>query len=381
MRVSKFHIILLFLLACASCIEPFEPEIREEQELMVIEGMISDKPGIHQVIVSKSAPYNHPDFVPVNGCVVVVEDNEGNMEVYDLVGNGVYEAWLTPPFLAVEKSYSVRVETPERGHYRSDFDTLLACPPVDSVYYMEKSSGGAEPDITYRGIQFYNDVRGTRDGARNFRWISTATWEYKSPFTAQYVWNRDRVHYYAEDTVSTCYLTETIQTVYAASTRFLTENSIYQNKLQYVSDQTPRMSVRYSLIVEQHSLSDQAYTYWEKLSAQSAQSASFYETQPSSTEGNMYNVYHSAEKVLGCFYAAQIQGKRIFVENQELDFPVMGYTCTLDTIENFSSFVYDNYYYLFSLAEISPGPPWLTAGKKCFDCTKRGGYNDIPEFW
>lgn len=379
--MSKFHIILLFLLACTSCIEPYEPEIREQQGLMVIEGMISDKPGYYQVTVSKSTPYNDPYFVPVNGCVVVVEDNEGNMEFYDMVGNGVYEAWLTPPFLEVGKSYSLRVETPERGHYRSDFDTLLVCPPVDSVYHLEKSSGGADPDITYRGIQFYNDVRGTRGGARNFRWISTATWEYHSPFTAQYVWQFNRVNYYAEDTVSTCYLTETIQTVYAASTRFLTENSIYQNKLQYVTDQTTRLADRYSLLVEQHSLSDKAYKYWEKLSAQSAQGASFYETQPSSTEGNIYNERYSLEKVLGCFYATQIQEKRIFVENEELGFPVMGYMCTLDTIENFSSFVYDNYYYLISLAQMPPGPPWLTASKSCFDCTKRGGDNDVPDFW
>jgi len=376
--VNKLHILLFFLCTCVSCIDPFEPEIDEQLEYTVIEGMISDRPGIHKVTVSKSTPYGEANFFPVNGCVVTVIDNEGNLESYESVGQGVYEAWLTPPFLKVGKSYSVGVRTPERNQYRSDFDTLLACPPIDSVYYMEKSSGGEDPDIAYHGIQFFNDVKGTRTGARNFRWISTATWEYHSPFTAEYIWNRNMRIPYLKDTVSTCYYTEIIPVVYAASTRFLTENSIYQNKLQYISDQTPRLADRYSLLVEQHSLSDQAYHYWEKISAQSTQGSSFYEKQPASTEGNIYGENYYREKVLGCFYATQIQKKRIFVDRRELDFPVMAYTCKLDTLENLSSFIFDSYYYLISA---SPEGLWLSADKKCFDCTLRGGDNHIPDFW
>jgi hypothetical protein len=186
---------------------------------------------------------------------------------------------------------------------------------------------------------------------------------------------------YVEDTVSTCYLTETIKTVYAASTQLLSENNIFQNQLHYVSDQTPRLAERYSLLVEQYSLSDQAYTYWEQLAAQSANSASLYETQPSSSQGNIYNANGSIEKVLGCFYATQIQEKRIFVDKDELDFFVAAYACRLDTLIDNKLFVYDDYYYLFSLADFGPGPPWLHAEKECFDCTMRGGDNDIPDFW
>ncbi len=363
---------------CVSCIDPFEPEIDEQLEYTVIEGMISDTPGIHKVTVSKSTPYGEANFHPVDGCVVVVENNQGDLAYYESAGQGVYEAWLTVPFLEVGKSYSVRVRTRNGNQYHSDFDTLLACPPIDSVYYMEKSSGSADPDNTYRGIQFFNDVRGTNSGARNFRWISTATWEYHSPYTAEYIWTRKKLIPYLKDTVSACYYTEIIPVVYAASTRFLTENSIYQNKLHYVSDQTPRLSDCYSLQVEQHSLSDQAFHYWEKLSAQSTQGSSFYEKQPASTEGNIYSENSYREKVLGCFYATQIQKKRIFVEKNELNFPVTAYTCTLDTLESFSAFVFDSYYYLIAS---SPGNQWLTAGKKCFDCTLQGGDNHIPDFW
>jgi hypothetical protein len=383
MPANRAYILFLLLLMFKACIEPYEPEINETQEVMVIDGMISDRPGIHQVRVSVSTPYSEPEFRPVEGCVVSVEDDQGNIEFYSESpeSSGIYQAWLEEPFLGIGKSYSLQVIDPSNRIYVSDYDTLLSCPPVDSVYYFHEVSGGEDPDDVWQGLQFYNDVRGFEGGTRNYRWRATATWEYHSAYTPEYVRYKGKNISYQKDTVSTCFLTETIQTVFAASTRLLTENSIYKNKLHYVSDQTPRLSVRYSLLVEQFSLTEQAYTYWEKLAAQSANSASLYETQPTSSQGNIYNASNSREKVLGCFYATEIQEKRIFVDEKELDFHAAAYTCILDTLEDNSMFIYDNYYYLISLAPIGPGPPWAYADKRCFNCTLLGGDNEIPDFW
>lgn len=384
MPANRYYIILiLLLLVCKACIEPFDPVIDETQEVMVIDGMISDEPGIYQVSVSLSTPYGDPEFRPVVGCVVSVQDDLGNIEFYteNRETEGIYEAYLDEPFLGVDKSYSLQVVAPSNSIYVSDYDTLLSCPPIDSVYYFEQVSGGTDPDDVWQGLQFYNDVRGFDGGTRNYRWKAIATWEYHSPYTAQYVRYKGMNIPYIEDTVSACWLTETIETVYAASTQLLSENNIYQNQLHYVSDQTPRLADRYSLLVEQYSLTDQAYTYWEKLAAQSASSASLYETQPSSSQGNIYNANLTTEKVLGCFYATQIQEKRIFVEWEELSFSAGAYTCRLDTLPDNSTFIFDKYYYLLSLQPLGPGPAWLGGLTKCFDCTERGGENEIPDFW
>jgi hypothetical protein len=56
MQVNRIHIILMVILACHSCIEPYDPIINETQEVMVIDGMISDEPGIYKVTVSISTP-------------------------------------------------------------------------------------------------------------------------------------------------------------------------------------------------------------------------------------------------------------------------------------------------------------------------------------
>jgi len=380
MPVNKQHIIWIFLLACSSCIDPYTPVINETQEVIVIDGMVGDKPAYYEVSVSTSSPYNTPGFQPVDGCVVTVEDGQGNIQFYDMAGQGKYRAWLEPPFLAIDKVYAIEVTTPTGRVYRSEYDTLLACPPIDSLYYFQQTSGGTDPDDVWNGIQFYNDVRGGVKGTRNYRWRATATWEYHAPYTAQYIRYQNRNIPNIVDSVHACYTTETIETVYAASTQLLTENNIFQNKLHYVSDQTPRLSARYSLLLEQQSLTDRAFTYWEKIAAQSASGASLYETQPSSGQGNIYGT-SSGEKVLGCFYATQIQEERIFVDKYDLDFAAPANTCRLDTLYDNSEFYYDRVYYLLSLNPLGPGPPWLAGQDKCFNCTYSGGVNEKPDFW
>jgi len=380
MPVNKYHILTMLLLACSSCIEPYDPVIQETQEVLVIDGMISDRPGYYEVNISISSPYNNPGYQPVDGCVVTVEDGQGNIRTYDNAGQGKYTTWLEPPFLALGKVYAVQVTTQYGTVYRSEYDTLLACPPIDSLYYFQQSSGGTDPDDVWQGIQFYNDVKGNPNGTRNYRWRAMATWEYHSPYTANYVRYRGENIPYIRDTVSTCYLTETIETVYAASTQLLTENSIFQNRLHYVSNQTPRLAERYSLLLEQHSLTDQAFTYWEKIAAQSANAASLYESQPASSQGNIYRL-DMPEKVLGCFYATQIQDKRIFVNYEDLDFVVGAYTCEMDTLYDNSSFNFDRYYFLISLNPLGPGPPWYSGLERCFNCKLMGGDTEKPDFW
>ena len=69
MRVSKTHILILLLVCCGSCIDPFQPDIKETQQAIVIYGVVTDQPGTHQVSVSASTAYDEPSLVPVTGCV------------------------------------------------------------------------------------------------------------------------------------------------------------------------------------------------------------------------------------------------------------------------------------------------------------------------
>lgn len=380
MPVNKYHILLFLLLAGASCIVPYEPEIDESQEVMVISGVITDKPGFQYVSVSISAPYNAPELKPVAGCVVSVEDETGDIRLYHEQIPGLYETILDPAFLAVGKSYSLSVITPSGSEYRSDYDTILACPPIDSIYYELQSQGTSDAEVTYHGIQFYNDMDGSDYGARGFRWKLLETWEYTSPYTADAIYDEDGFRAFFGTPIYRCYMTLLIRDLFTESTHALEENRLNKNALNYVSNQSPRLSNQYSLLVEQQSLTREAFIYWDQMKTNAKEGGGLYETQPSSTIGNMYNVNRPEEKVLGCFYATQTQEKRIIVKN-DFEFEVEHYRCNLDTVYSLDEYK-DRYpYYMISIGQMPPGPPWLHGEQHCFDCQRYGGSTSKPDFW
>jgi hypothetical protein len=210
--------------------------------------------------------------------------------------------------------------------------------------------------------------------------VVEATWEYEAPYTADYIYTGDTILPLPEDTISTCYRTDPILSIFTGSTKSLSVNGLRRNALNRVTNESPRLLIRYSLLVEQHSLTNAAFGYWDQLKALTGETGGLYETQPPVTQGNMYNVSDPGERVLGTFYATQPQEKRIFVD-EALDIWIPRYDCKLDTIQGVEDLGIEFPYYLFSLAPEGPNPPFLTGDKYCWDCRIRGGTNHKPDFW
>ena len=374
----------LLLFFTVSCIEPFQPEIREMQELLVINGKITDQPGEHFVEVSRSSSYNEPGFIPVEGCVVRVEDNEGKGFTYSEYKQGGYRVDLDERFLGINKAYKLYVYTPDGEEYQSDYDSLLPCPAIDSLYFEVERQETNNPELTYHGLQFYLNVEGDKDDSRNFLWKLEESFKYVSPYYLQYFWDGLVLHEFDPFVYKNiCYKTLTIKELYTTSTIDLSANELSKYPLSYVSNKLPKLKWIYCLMVYQHSLSNDAFLYWEKMKNQSTGTGGLYERQPSSSDGNIFNANDEDEQVLGYFYASQIREKRILVENT-FDFAIPNYDCSLDTIHDLAEF---NSYpsYLIGLKEVPGGkrvgPPFGYAYQACFDCELSGGTTEPPDYW
>ena len=143
------------------------------------------------------------------------------------------------------------------------------------------------------------------------------------------------------------------------------------------------MKIKYSLLVKQYSLSNEAYDYWFQLQKQSQESGGLYETQPARVSGNISNVNDNEEVVLGFFNASSVTEKRIFVA-ESFNFGIYDARCTLDTIGPDRPLHSYTLYpvYLISLNEImGRGPPYGVGYGICFDCRKGGGKTEKPYFW
>ena len=373
------------LLTCGSCIDPFEPVIDEYQNVLVINGKITDQPGIHYVEISRSTPYNKPFYKPVGGYIVLVTDENGEMIPFLEREFGKYSADIPASFLAVGKAYCLQVFTPNGREYCSEYDTLLACPPIDTIYYEVETRETSDPDFILGGIQFYMDMTGKPTDSRNFMWQMEETWEYRAALFSQYIWRgkEDKVEKYRSNELFKCWTTLPIREIYTGTTRNLSKNALKRNSLNFVSNETDRLKVIYSLLVKQQSLTRRSYVYWEKMKIQSSETGGLYEIQPSSAIGNICNTSDPDEIVLGIFYATQQQSKRIMVNNVNdlFDFKIPYLTCEWYDAAGAFQIGRDFPYYLKSAHWTYYGPPYLTADQICFDCRIRGGINVKPDYW
>ncbi|MFC2116541.1 DUF4249 domain-containing protein [Bacteroidota bacterium] len=382
--MSKLLGIAIIMFCTVSCIEPFRPEIEEMQDKLVINGNITDQPGWHFVEVSHSSPYNEPGFIPVKGCVVRVEDENGQGVTYSEYQPGVHRADMDESFLGVNKAYKLFVYTPDGEEYQSEYDSLLPCPPIDSLYYQIERREAENSDVTYQGLQFYNDVKGKAGDSRNFLWKLEETFEYRAPYTIQYIFNEEKWFEIPPpiDILSRCYKTNSIAKIYVASSWQLTVNELNGYPLNYVPALTPKLKRKYGLVVRLYSLSNAAYLYWDKMKTMIQATGGLYEKQPSRTGGNFYNVNDPEEQILGFFYASQEREKWIIAKNP--GFTIQDYYCPIDTVN--SEYSYQVGSYAFSLNERNEegerwGEPYGTANRACFDCRLRGGSLEPPDYW
>ncbi|UCG28385.1 MAG: DUF4249 family protein, partial [Bacteroidales bacterium] len=233
------------------------------------------------------------------------------------------------------------------------------------------------------GIQFFIDADPQDDIDRKFRWELVETWEYEAENFIQYYYD-GLLHEYPDPwALFRCWKTDNIHSIFATSTYNSTSTKIKRFPLNYVSNQSNRLRIKYSLLVKQYCVSDEAYEYWYQLQKQSQESGGFYETQPPQLTGNIYNVDDPEENVLGYFYVSSAAEKRIFVDENFL-FRTPGPECILDTIQSFQKLrkLGGPYpIYLISLSQMGTGPPYGRGWGLCFDCTTGGGTTSKPWFW
>ncbi len=365
-------ILILIITLLEGCVDPFYPDIYDNQQSIVIDGTLTDKEGYHYIRVSRSVQYNTPKNIPMEGCSVEIIDNAENIIHFYESEPGLYEQWIDQEYLKTGKQYKLRV-TASDAIYESKYETMLPCPPVQNVYYEIKEKGTADPDYTIYGIQFYTDLV-VQDGyAKNYRWELEETWEYHSEYLIFNYYDETGYHQLANGTDSLyyCWSSESIHEIYTGTINHITEDSLSRIPLRYVSNETDRLNVKYSLLIKQYSINDTAYEYWNKLKKQSQETGGLYETQPQQIRGNISNINDDNEIVLGFFNVSGLSEKRIFVSEHFHFFPTTYECVPWEPVLGIPQSPLPIYFL----------QDWRLAARECFNCTLSGGTIYKPEFW
>lgn len=375
----QYFILFLFLLLINGCITQFIPKIDEEKELLVVQGLITDRMEPDTIKLSKSLPLGEISAArPVSGVFVSITDDLHNVVLLSETVPGTY---ITPSYFhgIIGRSYTLHINTnSESGtlNYESFSMEMKPVPPIDSIYYektvIEEANG------FFRGIngcQIYLDTFDPENKCRFYRWDFSETWKLRLPFEIQN---------------NTCWISDKSHSINIKSTAAFNEARIDHFPINYISNITDRLKTKYSILVNQYSMNEDEYIYWEKIQNIAVQVGGLYDVIPASVPSNIRCIEAPAEKVLGYFSVSAISSKRIFIKDNFEGIIDQYAHCGTDTLIGGGPLdslsipgLGISVWTLFNVPGTPFGPPGfiiLTRTRGCADCTVRGT-TVKPVFW
>ncbi len=368
-KSAKPVLILFLSVLMAGCIKQFTPEISENPDILVVEGLITDQPGQNTIKISTSLPLgvkNIPN--PLSGCTVTISDDLGNFYTLAEQSPGIYGS---NTFFqgVVGRSYTLHIKTGLSHHnlsYQSDPVLMTPVPPIDSIYWERVVFSQISPTWpTGEGCNIYLNTHDPDNKCKFYRWEYVETWEMRLPY------NTPNNH---------CWVTNRSNQINIKSALSLSEDIIDRVPVSTVSNASDRLAIKYSILVNQYSINEEEYTYWDKLKTIGEQVGTLFDITPSSTPSNVWCIEKPNDNVLGYFSVSAVKSKRIFINDIFRGMPKLYEDCENQTVgynENIPGLNIDRWVIIENR--------WLnykilTYLKGCADCTVRGTTTE-PDYW
>jgi len=376
MKYLKLIILSIITLTIGGCITQFIPETDEDQDLLVVEGLITDQPEVNTIKISRSLPLGLKNTAkPVKGCIVSIIDDLGRSFALTEKVTGTY---VTDPAKfrgVIGRKYRLKVFLNNRSIYNYTYESLpmelKPVPPIDTLYF-EKTVIRPKVDGIQGidGCQIYVETHDPSATTHFYRWDINETWEFRLP--------------YSKPVNHTCWITTNGSAINVKSTAILAEDKIKRYPLHFIASETDRLKVKYSILVNQYSLNEDEFDYWEKLQNITEEVGSLYDITPAAVPSNIYCIDNPAEKVLGYFSVSSKTSRRLFIKDYFAGIINLYNECISDTIYggqpipglNSSIWVLEDY------PPPANSPPYkvVTSTRGCADCTVRGTVTE-PAFW
>ena len=383
--MTRIHLLYLFLfiIGLSACRETYWPELKKYENLLVIDGTITNEPGPYEVRISISSRAQDGEFNVYPGAQVNILDDQGNEEVLTEVSPGIHQTDPDGIQGVIGRKYRIIIRTPDEETYASEFQELHKPVGLDTVYAVIESQPTDDPDFQLWGYQFYLSTKMAESDTNYYLWRTHATYEYHSDFLIRFLFDGRPYPFPDPDSLYYCWNEDNVNSNLTANTINLSEPMINNLPLNFVSTETRKLSVKYSLQVQQYTLSEEAFSFYNEVQGISGGQGTLYTTQPYQVRGNVNNIRDKEEPVLGFFLSAGVDEKRIFVDRPNGEFNFHYSTCILTRSD------YEAYGFIGWTDPVS-WPLYVTANpdgiralppQGCMDCTAKGGTIEKPDFW
>ena len=380
MKVIRHTSVLIMPLIIAGCVEKFIPSVVETQFNIVVNGLITNQPEVYIVRLSWSIPLGINTTVALGGCDVTVHDDLGNS--YQFAESSIPGTYLSDSTTfqgVVGRIYTLHINTnnatPTHHSYQSLPVEMKAVPPIDSLYYekviIKESTLSSNVE---EGCQIYLNTFDPGGTCRFYRWDYSETWKFYTPYNPNNIYPNQ-----------ICWISNNSKNIEVKSTSSLSEDRLNRYPILFISNLTDRLSTRYSIIVNQYSISENEFAYWEMLEDISEDTGGLYDKIPFSIPGNMLCVEDPREQVLGFFSVSSRTSKRIYIDENFRGLVNLYRYCPDDTFRRDPNIPgrisgLNEYRWLIIDDYREKGYVWTTNDRGCVDCTVRGT-TTRPDFW
>ncbi len=379
MQIRNLLAIIFILFFITSCIDEYWPEVDKYENLLVVDGQLTNSSEDVFVKLSISSSLSNYTLIPINGADVFFTDEDQSMTHLTETESGIYLPSDSTFHGKIGEVYQLHINLPNGKSYISDECQVPFPSPIDSLYGIIDPNNSLNKNSDFPGIQFYVENHSDINDTSYFIWKSYETYKYRSSFDIDFTWEGELIPNPDVTALRTCWKTSKVNDFIVSSTELTESDYVNKFPLHFVSTETKKLSIRYSLLVKQLSVSKTTFNFYEAIQEQNEEQGQMWSKQPMQILGNIHNIDNPDEPVLGYFITAGIDQKRIFVDRPQLQFY---YTeCTPD-------------FEVMRFIQYEPPSSWpiyiedimylgLVGGnsKECFDCRLSGGNLTPPDFW
>ena len=382
---NVFYLLLLTLVCCKKPYNP--PASSSPNSFLVVEGVINSG-GLNTVVkISHTVKLNDSvGFNPVVDATVSIEGDKGYTFFLISDAGGGYNSYSGLNLSSAQK-YRLRIKTSDNKEYLSDYVEVKQTPPIDSIGY--KVQNGL--------VDVYVNTHDPANNTRFYRWEYEETWQFHAKYQSVMVLDSNINQIVArrpDQLVYDCYGDNLSSHIVLFSTEKLAKDVVFQNPLTQIPLTAEKVERRYSILVNQYAVTQDAFNFYQNLEKNSEQLGSIFDAQPSQLSGNIHSVTNPAEPVVGYVTISNVQTKRIYINHDDLPGdvqPIYPYDCTIDSAYYSAPKTGENQVQntlinrpidFIPVVPIYAGPDiigFTYSTIPCTDCTLRG--TTFPPYW
>jgi Domain of unknown function (DUF4249) len=341
MKYFRQFSFLLFLVIGA-CIDPITLKINSDEGVIVVDGGITNQPGPYTVYLFRSVKVENDleKRQGVTGAFAYIIDDEGNTEKLKDNVPGVFVS--SASFQAkLGHSYYLRIEAFGGLVYESLPQVLHPIDPIDSLYFEfvdKPDSPGSKENNAGFNVFLNSRIAGT---AEYVRWAWSGTYEVRT-FPEKHT-GRDPVGgfvipdprpcsgYYSDGGIlrfqgpcgcCNCWVTEPSRFPEVGDAALVGRQFSHQF-IGYVPATKSLFYSKYRVEVEQSSISEEVYNYWDLVRVQKQAGSSLFQPASAKIKGNVKCISDPTQEIFGLFTVSSKTKKSIFINKSDIPFALL----------------------------------------------------------